>query len=80
MSDIDSQEKIKLFIGSTALIVGVVATGIAMFRWTENTTTIYLLGYYSKYVCAFGGILASIIGLMIIKEYWQRTASSENAI
>jgi hypothetical protein len=79
MSEKADQRKIKLFIGSTALIIGVVATGIALFRWTENATTVYLLGSYSKYVCVFGGILAAITGLLIIRDFWHQNSIEQRA-
>ena len=63
MSELTTQNKIRLLIGFTSTVVGVVATGLALFRWTENSTTIYLLGDFARYVCIFGGFLAAITGL-----------------
>lgn len=60
MSELTTQHKIRLLIGFTSTVVGVVATGLAIFRWTENSTTIYLLGDFARCVCIIGGFLAGI--------------------
>ncbi len=80
MSQKTTNQKIKLSIGCTTLIVGVVATGLSLYRWFEGNTTVYLLGNYSKYICAFGGFLAAIIGLLIIKEVWHQTIGNEETV
>jgi hypothetical protein len=78
MNEGPRNHKIRLLIGCTALIVGVVATGLALYRWPQSSNTVYLLGSYAKYVCAFGGLLAAVTGLLIIRDFWQQNASSEN--
>ena len=58
---------------------GVVATGLAIFRWTENSTTIYLLGDFARcahYWWFFGGINR----LNDNQRFLETTANSDNPI
>jgi hypothetical protein len=78
--DETTSQKIRLCIGCSAMIIGVVATGLALFRWTESSTTGYLLGSCSKYVCAFGGLLSAVTGFMIIRDFWLQITNGKAPI
>lgn len=62
--------KIRLFLGLSSLIIGLLAAHLALFQWTERADVHYLLGEYAKYVCAYGGFLAMISGAMLVNDYF----------
>lgn len=61
--------KIRFILGLVSLIVGLLAANLALFQWVERAGLYYLLGYYARYVCAYGGFLAMISGSMLINDY-----------
>lgn len=69
MTNKSLQLKIKLILGLITLVVGLLASNLALFHWVERTDLSYLLGHYARYVCGYGGFAAMIIGAMIINDF-----------
>ena len=61
--------KIRLLLGTVSLIVGLLATSLAMFAWHAPDGFLYLLGEYARYACAYGGFAAIIFGAMLINDF-----------
>ena len=61
--------RIKFVLGFFTLVVGLLASNLALFHWVERTGLHYLLGYYARYVCAYGGFAAMIFGTMLINDF-----------
>ncbi|TRO46430.1 hypothetical protein E2P60_05370 [Candidatus Bathyarchaeota archaeon] len=69
--------KVRLFFGSVSLIIGLFATNLAIFGWSSTGSffflrgenSYYLLGEYARYVCAYGGLGATIFGAMLINDF-----------
>jgi hypothetical protein len=62
------QLRIKLILGLITLVVGLLAGNLALLHWVERTGLHYLLGHYARYVCAYGGFAAIILGAMLIND------------
>jgi hypothetical protein len=69
--DAERLEK-RLILGVVSLGVGFFAANVALFNWIERTGVSYLLAYYARYVCAYGGFGAMIFGAMLINEFLVR--------
>lgn len=68
-------------LGIVSLVVGLAASNFALFDWIEQTGVHYLLGYYARYVCAYGGFFAMIFGAMLVNEYLVfRKTSAEKGV
>jgi hypothetical protein len=61
--------KVKLVLGCVSLVIGLLAANLALFHWVERTGIQYLLGEYSRYVCAYGGFGAIVFGAMLINDF-----------
>jgi hypothetical protein len=69
--------KVRFFFGSVSLIIGLLATNLAIFGWNSPESffslsgegSYYLLGEYARYVCAYGGLGATIFGAMLINDF-----------
>jgi hypothetical protein len=63
--------KVRLFLGTVSLIIGLWATNFALFGWSWflGEDFYYLLGEYARYVCAYGGFAATIFGAMLINDF-----------
>jgi hypothetical protein len=61
--------RIRLTLGSISLVIGLLAANMALFNWVEQVGIYYLLGVYSRYVCAYGGFALMIFGAMIINDF-----------
>ena len=59
----------KLALGCISLVTGLLAAHFAMFNWIEHTDLYFLLGNYSRYLCAYGGFGAMIFGAMLINDF-----------
>jgi hypothetical protein len=57
-------------LGSFGLIIGLPALLFAMFGWSQ-TAAHPLFGGYTQYMCAFGGLGATISGSLMLKEGFQ---------
>jgi hypothetical protein len=60
---------VKLILGLITLVVGLLASNLALFQWVERIGLNYLLGYYARYICAYGGFAAMIFGAMLINDF-----------
>jgi hypothetical protein len=63
------QQRVKLFLGLITLVVGLLASNLALFQWVERIGLNYLLGYYARYICAYGGFTAMIFGAMLVNDF-----------
>ena len=61
--------KVRLFLGSFSLVIGLLAANFALFGWNSPNSSFYLLGEYARYVCAYGGLTATIFGAMLIDNF-----------
>ena len=61
--------KIRLLLGLTSLIIGLLAANLAFFGWINQDGYLYFLGDYARYVCAFGGFASIIFGSMLINDF-----------
>ena len=69
MKDKILQLRVKLILGLITLVVGLLASNLALFQWVERIGLNYLLGYYARYICAYGGFTAMIFGGMLINDF-----------
>ncbi len=60
---------LKLLLGATSLIVGLLSASFAVFGWAEQIKPQIMFGIYSRYVCAFGGFGAMILGAMLVNDF-----------
>ncbi len=62
--------KMKLIIGSITLVVGLVVANMALFQWLKWMDVQQLFGNYAGYVLGLVGLVASFLGIMLIREAW----------
>jgi hypothetical protein len=68
---------VRLFLGIGSLIIGLLATNLAIFGWSSPNSFFfslgqsfyYLLGEYARYICAYGGLSSTIFGAMLINDF-----------
>lgn len=74
-----SHLKIRFALGLVTLAVGFIAANLALFHWLERTGLHYLLGDYARYVCAYGGFAAMILGALMTNDFLilNRTSKEE---
>lgn len=60
----------KITIGSITLVVGFVASSIALFQWLGWMSVQHLIGTYACYFLGFGGLVATIFGAVLIIKAW----------
>jgi hypothetical protein len=58
--------KSKTTIGTLALIVGTLALAFALFGWTQGVHPLF--GGYARYMCALGGLGATISGALMLES------------
>jgi len=73
------QLRVKLILGLITLVVGLLASNLALFQWVERTGLNYLLGYYARYICAYGGFTAMIFGAMLINDFLALRSVTKNS-
>ena len=61
--------KFRGLLGTVSLVIGLLAANLGLFGWRNPDGFSYLLGDYSRYVCALGGFAAIIFGAMLIKDF-----------
>lgn len=67
--------KVRLLLGTVSLVIGLLAANLSLFGWRYPDGFSYLLGEYARYVCALGGFVAIISGVMLIKDFFVLRAS-----
>jgi hypothetical protein len=73
------QLRVKLFLGLITLVVGLLASNLALFQWVEKIGLNYLLGYYARYICAYGGFTAMIFGAMLVNDFLALRSVTKNS-
>jgi hypothetical protein len=73
------QLRVKLILGLITLVVGILASNLALFQWVERIGLNYLLGYYARYICAYGGFTAMIFGAMLINDFLVLRSVTKNS-
>ena len=61
--------KVRLFLGTVSLVLGLLATNLALFGWRNPDGFFYLLGEFAHYTCAYGGFAAIVFGSMLINDF-----------
>lgn len=79
MKDKILQLRVKLILGLITLVVGLLASNLALFHWVERIGLNYLLGYSARYICAYGGFTAMIFGGMLINDFLVLRSVSKNS-
>ena len=69
--------RVKLVLGLVTLVVGMLAANLALFYWVERTGLHYMLGNSARYICAYGGFAAIILGAMLIHDYCARAFAAD---
>jgi len=62
--------EMKIIIGSINLVVGFVASSIALFHWLGCMSVQHLIGTYACYFLGLGGLVATIFGAVLIIKAW----------
>ncbi len=62
--------KMKFIIGSITLVVGLVASSIALFQWLGWMGVQHLIGTYAYYFLGLGGLVATIFGMVLTRDAW----------
>lgn len=66
MGKVNEYVGVKVALGSTTLIVGMLALTLAIFSCSQ--TTQHFFGSYIWYICLLGGLGAIINGSLVLKE------------
>ena len=61
--------KVRLLLGTVSLVIGLLAANLALFGWQNPDGFFHLLGESARYVCAYGGVAATIFGAMLINDF-----------
>ena len=62
--------KVRLFLGTVSLVIGLIAANLALFGWQNPDGFFHLLGESARYVCAYGGFAAIVLGSMLINDFF----------
>jgi hypothetical protein len=65
-----SYQKFRGLLGTVSLVIGLLATNLALFGWSKPDGFSNLLGEYARYVCALGGFAAIFFRAMLINDFF----------
>ncbi len=62
--------KVRFYLGSISVLVGLLGATIALFYWVESTGLQYFFGGLTRYVLGFGGFASMIFGALLANDAW----------